>query len=143
MKFKNLFILLLSTFMVFNSTIVIAAELVVIVHPSNSTSTMTKSELKKIFLMKRDSFPNGLKAQPFNNTRGAPQRSLFYSKIVGRTDSQMKAYWAKLVFSGKGSPPKTLEGSDKIKEAVANNKNGIGYIESDLVDSSVKVVFSL
>jgi ABC-type phosphate transport system substrate-binding protein len=54
----------------------------------------------------------------------------------------VKTTWAKLSFSGKGTPPKVLDGDDAVKKFLAANPNAIGYVEKSKVDASVKAVLS-
>ena len=82
-------------------------------------------------------------AQPVDLPESAPLRDQFYSKVACRTAMQVKATWSKLVFSGKGIPPKELGTAADVKRFVAANPNAIGYIEKSAVDASVKVVLSV
>ena len=52
----------------------------------------------------------------------------------------MQAYWSKLVFTGKGTPPDELASSADAVAAVAKHENAIAYVDSAAVDGSVKVV---
>ena len=70
-------------------------------------------------------------------------REHFYSKPTGKSSAQVKAAWSRLVFSGKGTPPKELGSSADVKKFVAANADAIGYIEKSAVDGSVKVVLSV
>lgn len=65
------------------------------------------------------------------------------SKATGRNAAQIKATWAKLLFTGKGNPPKEVSGNAEVKKFVAGNPAAIGYIDKAAVDGSVKVVLSL
>ena len=48
-------------------------------------------------------------------------------------------YWSKLIFTGKGQPPRSAK-PGRSQKLVANNPNTIAYIDKGSVDSSVKVV---
>jgi ABC-type phosphate transport system substrate-binding protein len=63
--------------------------------------------------------------------------------VIGRDNAQIKAIWSKILFTGRGLPPKQLPDSEAIKKAVAANPNAVGYIEKSLVDASVKVVLTV
>ena len=73
----------------------------------------------------------------------SPVRDEFYSKATGKSAAQAKSYWAKLSFTGKGTPPREGAGSADIKKQVAENSGLIGYIEKSAVDASVKVLLSV
>jgi len=115
------------------------AEVAIVVNSANS-SVLSDSDLARLFLGKLKSFPDGDKAEPINQKFGNDIRKEFEQKVLGKSASQVKAYWSKQVFSGKGQPPHE-EASDKdILNKVANDKTAIGYVDSTSVDGSVKVV---
>jgi len=55
----------------------------------------------------------------------------------------MKAYWSKMIFSGKAAPPAVFDNDAAVKSWVASNTDGIGYIDSSQVDVSVKVILTI
>lgn len=110
----------------------------VVVNPANGNALSAK-EISRIFLGKRKSFPNGSQAIPVNQVEGSPIRAAFNSTVLKKSPQQIKAYWAQLLFTGKGTPPKDVSAAE-VKKLVAENPNLIGYIDSADVDSSVKVV---
>ncbi len=116
-----------------------AAEVAVIVHPSNSAS-LDQAEITRLFTGRGATFSSGAKATPLNLADGVPARAEFDSKVLGKSSSQMKAYWSKLVFTGKGTPPKELASAADVKAAVAADASAIGYIDAASVDATVKVV---
>lgn len=118
------------------------AETVVIVNPSVSESSMTAQQVKALFLAKTKKL-SGVKAKPVDQQEGKSIRSAFVKKVLGKTEDQLKAYWARLAFSGKAVPPKLLSNDDAIKAFVASTPGGIGFIDKKNVDDSVKVVFTV
>lgn len=117
----------------------VCAEVAVVVHPSNAV-TLDQAEIGRLFTGRGTTFNNGNKATPLNLAESAPARADFDSKVLGKSSSQMKAYWSKLVFTGKGTPPKELASDTDVKAAVAADPSAIGYIDAAAVDASVKVV---
>ncbi len=61
----------------------------------------------------------------------------------GASAAQAKAYWSKLAFTGKGTPPPEAGNSAAVKKAVAGAPGGIGYIEKSAADATVKVVLTV
>lgn len=116
------------------------AEISVIVSTSNPNSTMDQNTVAKIFLGKSKSFPDGTQAVPVDQDDGSATRNGFNSAVLGKSASQLKSYWSRLIFTGKGTPPKQSGNDAAVKGLVANNPNIIGYIDSSAVDDSVKVV---
>jgi len=119
------------------------AEFVVIVNAKNPVASMNADQVSQLFLGKSASFPGGANATPINLAEGATLRDEFYTKIAEKNPGQVKAYWAKQMFSGKGSPPKELASAAEVKKAVAADPDAIGYVEKGAVDSTVKGVLSI
>lgn len=114
------------------------ADVSVIINKSN-TNKLDKEEIVKIFLGKSQAFPDGNTVIPVNLT-SSETRSEFDSNILGRSSSQINAYWSKAIFTGAGNPPKEVTSESELLKLVANNPNVIGYVDSNLVDDSVKVI---
>ena len=119
------------------------AQVAVIVNPKNPTASMTADQVSGIFLGKSNTLPSGATAVPADLPESAAARDQFYSKVTGKQAAQVKAAWSRLVFSGKGTPPKELGSAADVKKFVAGNPDAIGYIEKSAVDGSVKVVLSV
>lgn len=114
-----------------------AAAQVVVVGAKSTTATLSKEQVSDAFMGRMQG------VEPVDLAEGNPIRDEFYPKAVGKTASQVKSYWSKLFFSGKGVIPKEYPNSAELKKALAANPNAIGYIEKAAVDAGVKVVFEL
>ncbi|PCJ20510.1 MAG: phosphate ABC transporter substrate-binding protein [Gammaproteobacteria bacterium] len=125
------------------SPTLVLADLVVVVHPDNSVSSITDADISRIFLKKTDSFPDKNKATPIDQKEGNPLRDAFYSKVTKKDAAQLNSYWSRLIFTGKGTPPKVVRNDKKVKSLISKNADHIGYIDSASVDDTVKVVFTL
>jgi len=121
------------------ASVVAQAEIAIVVHPSN-TSDVDKTSLSRIFLGKAKSFSAGGQAVPINQTESSAITDEFNSKILKKSESQLKSYWSKLVFTGKGTPPKSVGSDAEVISLVSSNPNLIGYIDAASVTSAVKVV---
>ena len=60
--------------------------------------------------------------------------------FVGRSDNQIRSYWAMLIFSSKGQPPKEVESYTDMLNLISSNPELIGYIPTSLVSSQVRAV---
>ena len=116
-----------------------SAELVEIVHPNNA-ATIDSTQVQRIFLGKEKKFADGNEATPINTVASNASREQFDTKILERSSSQVAAYWSKLVFTGKGIPPKELENDAAVIATVAADASAIGYVDSAAVTGAVKVI---
>ena len=119
---------------------VVSAEagVAVVVNPSVSASGDV-GDVARLFLGKSADL-GGVSLKPIDQEEGAPAREEFYQKAAQKSAAQLNAYWSRIIFTGKGQPPKTVLDDEEVKEYVAKDPTAIGYIDSGAVDSSVKVV---
>ena len=113
------------------------ADIAVIANTDSASSNLSIKDVKKIFLGKNTSMT------PVDQPDGNATRNAFYQKAAKKNESQMKAYWSKMIFSGKAIPPETSANDASVITWVTNNKNGIGYIDSASVDGSVKILLTI
>jgi hypothetical protein len=116
------------------------AELVVIVSARNPLSVLRPEQVVDIFLAQTGRFPGGDEAVALDLPLGSPLRDEFYSRVAARSPALMKAYWTKMVFTGRGQPPRELATSAAVRKMVADNPSMIGYIDRSALDASVKAV---
>ena len=116
------------------------ADVVAVVSAKNPNSRLSKNQVADVFLGKAARFPDGKLAVPIDQREGTALRNEFYLKLTGKSAAQIKAHWSKIIFTGRGQPPKVVANSAELIKLLEVNVNGIGYIEQNMVDSSVKVV---
>jgi ABC-type phosphate transport system substrate-binding protein len=112
-----------------------AEDIVVIVNPA--AKPISKEQIADLYLGRS----GGL--TPVDQPVGSAIYVEFYKKATGRDIAQVKALWSRILFTGRGLPPKQLPDSAAVKQAVAANPNAVGYIEKSAVDASVKVALPL
>ena len=117
-----------------------AAEFVVVVSAKNPVATLRAEQVAAIFLGQTGRFPGGEEATPLDLPVGSALRDEFYNKVAARTPALMKAYWTKMVFTGRGQPPRELPNSAAVRRMVADNPAMIAYIERSSLDASVKAI---
>ena len=81
------------------------ADLVVVVNADNPTPALSREEVIHIFLGRYRQFPSGQGAEPYDQPTDSPERNLFYERLVGKSQAQINAYWARLTFTGRTRPP--------------------------------------
>lgn len=132
--FKSTLALALS----FVSTIALA-DIAIIVNPSNN-NTISEDDINRIFLGKNKSFESGDSIKAVNLKSGDDIRTEFEKKALGKSSKQVKAYWSKLIFSGKAKPLVESGSDEEALKFVADNPEAIAYVDANKVNDTVKVV---
>jgi ABC-type phosphate transport system substrate-binding protein len=120
-----------------------SADVVVVVSAKSPVTTaLSKNQVVDIFLGKTSRFPDGSQAVPIDQIEGSAARDEFYLKVADKSAAQLKAHWSKIIFTGRGQPPRTAPDSIEVKKIIVENPNAIGYIEQSMVDNKVKVLLA-
>jgi len=120
-----------------------SAELVVIVSARNPLPALSGDQVAAIFLGQAGRFPDGAEVVALDQRLGSQERNHFYSQVTGKTPALLKAHWSKMVFTGRGQPPRELADSTTVRRMVAENPSMIGYIDRSALDPSVRPVLVL
>ena len=119
-----------------------AQEVVAVVSARSPVAGLSAAQVADIFLGKATRFPNGSQAVPIDQTEESAVRERFYAQYTGKSPAQVKAHWAKIIFTGRGQPPRQAGTSAEAKKLIAENPNAIGYIDASQLDSSVRILAS-
>jgi len=112
------------------------AQKVAVITATNA-SPLSRSQLAKIYLGR------SFERTPVDLPEGHPLRAVFYRAATDSDLTQVRSTWARVMFTGRGEPPRELPDAKAIKAAVAADANVVGYIDASLVDSSVRTVMIL
>jgi ABC-type phosphate transport system substrate-binding protein len=116
------------------------ADVVVVVSSTNANTMLSKAQVMDIFLGKISRFPNGAPAVPIDQAIGSPAREEFYLSYAAKSSAQITSYWAKIIFTGRGQPPKAVANSIEVRKLLAANPQAISYVERSTVDSTVRIL---
>jgi len=112
----------------------------VIVNQNNGTDAMSAREVRKLFLGKSRNLPDGSRAVLVSNDS---IRSEFNRTALGKADSQVKAAWSRLLFSGRAKRPVAFSDPADVVQFVASNVNAVGYVPTSDLSAGVKSVHTL
>ena len=113
-----------------------------IVVGTGSPHTAAAGDLAKIFGAAKFTWENGRKivvAEPGS----AAVAKAFYESFLGKTVSQVRNDWTKIVLSGEGTGPKKCADLAAFKKALADDPDAIGFIPTASIDPSVKEVYRI
>jgi len=130
----------LTSLILLSFTAIASAEVAVIVGKSSGFSKLDADDVVKIFLGKKKDI-GGTPVLPVDQSEGTGARNDFYSNVVKKSESQLKSYWSRLIFTGKGQAPQVVGGDSDVVSMVATNPNLIGYVDAAAVSGDVIVIF--
>ncbi|PPD34690.1 MAG: hypothetical protein CTY19_03605 [Methylomonas sp.] len=115
------------------------ADLVLIAHIHAPVDRISRDEAINIYMGRLRRFPSGESVQPVDG----PAKAQFYRLLVNKELADINAYWARLVFSGRTSPPRSFEQNQAVLDYVSANPDAIGYVERTELNAKVKVILDM
>lgn len=111
----------------------------VIANSSVQAGSVSAGDLKSVYLEEKSSLPGGGHVEPVL-AKGGPAHEAFLKQVLGRTDSDMQLYYRSLVFTGRGSIPKTLDSDEAVVAYVAKTRGAIGYVSTSTNADGVRTL---
>ncbi len=119
----------------------LSQSLAIVVNRSNPIDNLSFSDLRKIFLGRRNHWPNGHRIAIAMLNYGQPERRAVLQQIYKMDEKGYEDYVLGVMFRGDVFvAPKTLATPTILRKFVFNAPGAIGYLRSSDVDETVKVV---
>ncbi|MEO8550081.1 MAG: hypothetical protein ABI678_08905 [Kofleriaceae bacterium] len=115
-------------------------EFVIIVHPDNPVTSVTREFLRDAFLKKATDWSSGATIRPIDLATKFEVHDVFTHAILHKTPSQLRNYWNQQIFSGKGTPPVEADSLAALLDYVLTNPGAVGYLPPGASPARVKVV---
>jgi hypothetical protein len=119
----------------------------VIVSSQSELTALNRKQVMGLFLGRSRSFPNGINAKAFDHEVDSTIRARFFESLTGKSISDIDAYWARLRYSGRASPPKVIDNMAEILKEVSQNLHAIAYIQgqdpAELMQQDIVVVHTI
>lgn len=116
---------------------------VIIVHPDSGISRLSRREAEEIFMGRQKRLPSGLVALPLEQLLPPEVRLRFYQYLVHLPIQEVRAYFARMYFSGQAQPPHQTQSAEETIELVLANKGAIGFVLKSKLDKRVRAVLEL
>ncbi len=116
------------------------AGIALVVHPASPLTTAHATYARRVWLGKESFYANGNMIQPLDVDPKSSIRAQFLKSVIGKTDSEYRQYWSRIVFTGKGTPPRNVGIDQDVVAWVAKEPLSIGLVELSHVTNQVRVV---
>jgi ABC-type phosphate transport system substrate-binding protein len=91
--------------------------------------------------MEQQHWKSGDRIEVVLQASGSEKDTIVQSKVMGLRASELQAFWLGKTFRGEiTTAPKTLASDVSVKQLVSGNPRAIGYVDSLLLDGSVKAL---
>ena len=120
-----------------------AEDIVVVANQKNTVNKLSRDEVIDLYMGRNRLLSSGVTAVPLDLPATSAERENFYLRLTGKSMSQINAYWARLILTGRASPPTLMHSQAEAIQMVTDNRSAVGYVNKSNANSKVKVVFEL
>jgi len=114
-------------------------DLVLVTHPDVPVESLDMKELRRIYLGKATRWPGGQTIRPVLLELDHVYDT-FVDEMLDRTTENFTVYWKRMVFTGKGRPPRTFATVEEVAFYVSNTPGAIGYLPTTARREGLKIV---
>ena len=118
----------------------LAADVLVIAHPSVSTDSLSKAELTRIYQKKMTQWSGGGAIVPVDLGGAGDTQTSFYKSIMGMTVGEISNYWIRQAMTVGVKPPRSFQSPELVVKYVSMTPGAIGYVASGTGLDGVKQI---
>jgi hypothetical protein len=97
---------------------------------SKNAKQLTTETIREIFFMRLSTWPDGTPIHVFVLPDNHPLHIRFAKEILGVYPFQLRSAWDRLVFSGTGVSPTTVESEEEMRARIESTQGSIGYTDT-------------
>lgn len=117
------------------------SPIAVVVSEQSPIQKMEKADIAAIFMGQLAALESAHALIPIDSDE-SELRDTFYQLLLGRSHSQMRAYWSRMVFVGQGKPP-TKSTRDSLNSRIPGPPPAISYVPANEVSNGLRVIHIL
>ena len=119
----------------------------VVVNQNAELTTLSQKQVLSLFLGRAQFLPSGSRVKTIDYPVDSKVRADFYQSLTGKNIADIDAYWARLRYSGRASPPQPLADSNAIMAMVRQQEAALAYLpanfKGDLAANGLKAVLTV
>jgi hypothetical protein len=119
------------------------AEVVVVVGDQSPARSLTRREVVDLFMGRSRRFADGTPARAIDFPSGDPLRQQFFAALTGKSEAQIDAYWAQLVFAGRMSPLPRVVTTSELADRLRQEPQWVSFMRIEDLGRGLRVVCSL
>lgn len=125
----------------------VSASWLVVVNENADLTALSQKQVLSLFLGRAQFLPSGSRVKTIDYPVDSQVRADFYQSLTGKNIADIDAYWARLRYSGRASPPQPLADSNAIMAMVRQQKAALAYLpanyKGDLAANGLKAVLTV
>lgn len=119
-----------------------APEIVVVTSAHGAIASLSPQQAEQLYLGRVRHLADGTPVSLADLPAG-PVRDRFYERLTGKNPAQIRAYWSRMVFTGRALPPDEVADIDALRVRLANDPRLIGYMPAAAAGEELRILLRL
>ena len=113
--------------------------LMVVVNAEVPVESITPGMLQRIYLGKTTRWEGGLAIRPVM-LHDHEVHEAFVTDLLDRSEENFSVYWKRMVFTGKGRPPRAFNSDEELAAYLRETPGAIGFLSVEADATDLKIV---
>ena len=109
------------------------ADILIVTAADSAIEQLSRDEAEQLYLGRKASLSASTPLQLLDLPPGE-LRDQFYRLLTGKNPIQTRAYWSRMVFTGRALPPKESGGEQDTRRLLLETPGAVGYLSSSYAD---------
>lgn len=108
-------------------TSLLPEALAIVAAREGGLTELDRETAEQLYLARRTTLPNGRTVTLVDLPAG-PARDQFYLRLTRKNPSQIRAYWSRMVFTGRAHPPHEANDQEDALRRVLTDPSALAYL---------------
>ena len=122
--------------------VLVDAQMLVVAASNSELASLSESSVRQLYMGNTRS-AGGFAVLLLDMPEGSTSRKSFYRRVADKSESQLKSYWARMIFTGRGTPPRQVGSAQEMVSTLKANPGMLGYLEERDLQPGLKVLLRL
>lgn len=110
----------------------------IVVSSQSTVSNLTQKQVMGLFLGRSKFLPDGDRVYALDHPVESATRANFYRALTGKNIADIDAYWARLKYSGRATPPLPVDSHEQIIRLLTSRAGTIAYLPISYTEELAK-----
>jgi ABC-type phosphate transport system substrate-binding protein len=117
----------------------VGARLLVVANREVPVDGISSGLLQRIYLGKATRWDGGLQIRPVM-LHDPDVHEAFVTGLLDRSEESFSVYWKRMVFTGKGRPPRSFDAGEELAAYLRETPGAIGFLDAGADTAGLKVL---
>lgn len=118
------------------------AQIALVTAADGPIRSLDRDEAEQLYLGRLSALSNGTPVRLLDLPNGEV-RDTFYLELIGKNGPQTRAYWSRMVFTGRTRPPREVTDTAELRALMAQDHHLIGYLPAAALTPQLRVLLMI